>query len=35
MNDEVTKLNNGEFDFVPLKFKNVKIKMKLLILEEQ
>ena len=24
MNDEVTKLNNGEFDFVPLKFKNVK-----------
>ena len=24
MNDDVTKLNNGEFDFVPLKFKNVK-----------
>ena len=24
MNDEVTKLNNGELDFVPLKFKNVK-----------
>ena len=24
MNDEVTKLNDGELDFVPLKFKNVK-----------
>ena len=24
MNAEVTKLNNGELDFVPLKFKNVK-----------
>ena len=24
MSDELTKLNNGELDFIPLKFKNVK-----------